>query len=96
MDQRGGVKAQLRPIFTTSDGSRIVGYLPAGVVVWGGLGKLFDHWLGTSYLTPCGLVLGSVLAMYLVIHHCVVQPRAEFVAPDHSDAHGSAQEKAIS
>lgn len=69
MDQGSGARTQLRPAFSAADGGRIVGYLPAGVLVWGGLGKLVDHLTGASYFTPIGLALGLVLATYLVIHY---------------------------
>lgn len=63
-------EAQQRPFSAVSDSSKVVGYLPAGVLIWGGLGKLFDHLFGTSFLTPLGLALGFLLGMYLVLHHC--------------------------
>ena len=85
MDQSGGEKAQLRRAFTTSDGSRVVGYLPAGIIVWGGIGLLLDNWLDTGFFTPIGLALGSSLALFLVIHHCVRRPAPEFSAPEDRD-----------
>ena len=95
MDQRGGEKAQLRRALATSDGSRIVGYLPAGVIVWGGIGLLLDHWLGTGFFTPVGLALGLSLAVYLVIHVCVRRPAPEFAAPEPRDEQ-PVQEEAVS
>jgi F0F1-type ATP synthase assembly protein I len=44
----------------------VIGYLVSGLVVWAGLGALADHWLGTSFLLPIGLVLGMALGLYLV------------------------------
>lgn len=95
MDQRGGEKAQLMRAFSTSDGSRVVGYLPAGIIVWGGIGLLLDHWLGMGIFTPIGLALGLSLAVYLVIHHCVLRPAPEFAAPRDGDEE-PVQEKAVS
>lgn len=70
MVEERAADAQQRPFSAASDGSKVVGYLPAGVVIWGGLGKLLDHLFGTSFLTPLGLALGFLLGMYLVLHHC--------------------------
>jgi ATP synthase protein I len=44
----------------------VVGYLVSGLVVWGGLGALADHFFGTSFFLPIGLVLGTVLGVTLV------------------------------
>lgn len=41
--------------------------LIAGVLVWGGLGWLADHYLGTSFLLPIGIVLGAGLGCYMII-----------------------------
>jgi F0F1-type ATP synthase assembly protein I len=41
--------------------------LLAGIVVWGGVGKLLDRWLGFANLfTPIGMILGLGAAIYLV------------------------------
>lgn len=44
-----------------------VGYLVSGPALYGGLGWLLDRWLDVSFLLPVGVVLGSVLGMYLLI-----------------------------
>jgi ATP synthase protein I len=44
----------------------VVGYLVSALVVWGGLGALADHFFGTEFFLPIGLVLGMVLGLYLV------------------------------
>jgi F0F1-type ATP synthase assembly protein I len=95
MDQPGGEKAQLIRAFSPRDGSRVVGYLPAGILVWGSIGLLLDHWFGTMVFTPVGLALGLSLAVYLVIHHCVLRPAPEFAAPGDRDEE-PVQEKAVS
>jgi len=77
MDQGSGSKSQSLSAMPTSNGSHIVGYLPAGVVVWGGIGILLDSWLGTSFLTPAGLVLGWVLGCYLTYIRVVRTPRSD-------------------
>jgi ATP synthase protein I len=42
-------------------------YLISGVVFYGGLGWLGDHFLGTRFLVPVGIVLGAGFGIYLVI-----------------------------
>jgi ATP synthase protein I len=66
MDEGSVVGPTQEPTFSATQGGSVVGYLPAGIVIWGGLGMLLDRWLGTEFLTPVGLVIGFVLAMYLV------------------------------
>jgi F0F1-type ATP synthase assembly protein I len=77
MDQGSSADEQSRRAFSSADGGRIVGYLPAGVILWGGLGKLLDHWTDSTFFTPIGLALGLVLGTYLVIHRCVRIPQME-------------------
>ena len=77
MDQGSSVDEQSRPAFSSADGHRIVGYLPAGVIFWGGLGKLLDHWTDSTFFTPIGLALGLILGTFLVIHRCVRIPQME-------------------
>ena len=49
----------------------IVGYLLAGLGVWGGIGFGLDHWLHVSYLLPIGLLLGAGASLYLVwLRYC--------------------------
>ena len=40
-------------------GLRVLSYLIAGVLVYGGLGWVGDHYLGTSFLLPIGIMLGA-------------------------------------
>ncbi|MFI6501057.1 AtpZ/AtpI family protein [Nonomuraea typhae] len=44
----------------------IPSYLLAGMAIYGGAGWLLDRWLGLSALFPIGVVVGVVLAAYLV------------------------------
>ncbi|WP_157249908.1 AtpZ/AtpI family protein [Nonomuraea typhae] len=44
----------------------IPSYLLAGMAIYGGAGWLLDRWLGLSALFPIGVVVGVVLAGYLV------------------------------
>jgi len=94
MDEDNAVGRPKKPTFTATEGGSVVGYLPAGIVIWGGLGKLLDHLLGTEYLTPLGLVIGSVLAMYLVYLYVVRRPAPVLeqqgvgIGPDRSEEKG--------
>jgi ATP synthase protein I len=44
----------------------IFGYLLSGLLFWGGVGYAGDKWLGTTYLTLIGLLVGMGGALYLV------------------------------
>ncbi|BAK36035.1 hypothetical protein MLP_30210 [Microlunatus phosphovorus NM-1] len=46
---------------------RVLSYLLAGVALYGGLGWLADHLLGTGFLLPVGIVLGAAAAAYTII-----------------------------
>jgi len=59
----------------------VAGYLPAGIVLFGGLGVLLDHWLGVSFLTPLGLVVGAAVGGYLVYVRVVREPKTAPAAP---------------
>lgn len=48
-------------------GMRVLSYLLAGVALYGGLGWLADHLLGTGFLLPVGIVLGAAAAVYTII-----------------------------
>jgi hypothetical protein len=47
-------------------GWTVMAYLLAGPLLYGGLGRLLDHWLGTSFITPLGVVGGMALAVYVI------------------------------
>jgi len=45
-----------------------VGYLMAGIGVWGFLGWLVDHWLGVKGIfLSIGMVLGAAGGIYLIV-----------------------------
>jgi len=45
---------------------RAVAYLLTGPLIYGGLGALLDHWLGTSWLVGVGIVGGMALSIYYI------------------------------
>jgi F0F1-type ATP synthase assembly protein I len=52
---------------SSNPGWTIISLLVSGMLVWGGVGWLVDHWLGTTTIfLPIGLILGLVAALYLV------------------------------
>ena len=44
----------------------VFGYFVAGIGFYGGVGWLLDHYLGTSFLLPVGILVGLALALFLV------------------------------
>jgi ATP synthase protein I len=48
-------------------GMRVLSYLISGVGFYGFLGWLGDHFLGTGFLLPIGIVLGAGLGCYVII-----------------------------
>ena len=49
-------------------GWAVVGYLLAGMAVWGFVGWLFDHWLHLRGIAiAIGVVLGAAGGIYLVV-----------------------------
>lgn len=48
-------------------GMRVLSYLISGVIFYGALGWVGDHFLHTSFLLPIGIVLGAALGIYLTI-----------------------------
>lgn len=46
--------------------TKITGYLLAGPLVYGLVGWGLDHWWGTSFLLPVGIVGGLALSLYLI------------------------------
>lgn len=48
-------------------GMKIVADMLAGMLVYGGLGWVGDHFLGTKFLMAIGLVLGLALGTYVVV-----------------------------
>jgi ATP synthase protein I len=48
-------------------GMRVLSYLISGVAFYGFLGWVGDHFLGTGFLLPIGIVLGAGLGCYVII-----------------------------
>ena len=50
-----------------NQGMRVLSYLISGVLVYGLLGWLGDHYLGTRFLLPVGIVGGAALGVFVII-----------------------------
>jgi ATP synthase protein I len=48
-------------------GMRVLSYLISGVIFYGALGWVGDHFLHTSFLLPIGIIVGAGLGIYLTI-----------------------------
>lgn len=46
--------------------TKVVGYLLAGPLLYGGIGWALDLWLGIGFLLPVGVLLGFALSLYLI------------------------------
>lgn len=57
-----------------NQGMQVLSYLIAGIVAYGFLGWLGDHFLGTSFLLPIGIVAGAGLSIYVVIRRFLGEP----------------------
>jgi len=55
----------------------IVSLLLAGILAWGGIGWLLDHFLGTAFFLPFGIIVGAAGSMYLVIKRFGSAPPAK-------------------
>ncbi len=44
----------------------VVSYLISGPVMFAGIGWALDHWLGTAFFVPMGVLTGMAVALYLV------------------------------
>lgn len=51
----------------TDQGLRVLSYLIAGMVFYGGLGWIGDQLLKTRFLLPIGIILGMAGAIFLII-----------------------------
>lgn len=51
----------------SGDGLVVLSYVLAGLIFYGGLGWLGDHFLNTRILLPLGLALGLALSIYMII-----------------------------
>ena len=52
---------------STEDGMVVLSYILAGLLFYGVLGWLGDHYWKTSWLLPLGLILGLVTSIYMII-----------------------------
>lgn len=50
-----------------NQGMRVLSYLISGVLVYGLLGWLGDHYLGTVFLLPIGIICGAGFGVYVII-----------------------------
>ena len=48
-------------------GWAVTGTLISGMAVWGGVGWLLDRWLGILFFAPAGILLGTAVAIWLVV-----------------------------
>lgn len=62
-------------------GMRVLSYLIAGVLLYGGLGWLGDHYLGTHFLLPIGIVGGAAGGCYVIIRRYGQVPEVGLTAP---------------
>jgi F0F1-type ATP synthase assembly protein I len=63
-------------------GMRVLSYLISGVLLYGALGWVGDHFLHTSFLLPVGIVLGAAFGIYTTIRRLSV---SEGLAPTADD-----------
>ncbi|MDO5683896.1 MAG: hypothetical protein Q4G46_13845 [Propionibacteriaceae bacterium] len=63
----GNVPSATKGTGTTEQGYRVLSYLLAGLLFYGGLGWLGDHFLHTTFLLPVGIVVGTALSVILII-----------------------------
>jgi F0F1-type ATP synthase assembly protein I len=52
-------------------GMRALSYLISGVLLYGGLGWVGDHFLHTRFLVPIGIVLGAAFGIYTMIRRLI-------------------------
>ena len=86
MTERSAASQRRVDSWRTSDqGYNVLAYLLAGPLLYGGLGWVADHFLGTVFLLPVGIVGGMGLAVYTVWLRYGTQadrsPGAEQAAP---------------
>ena len=53
-------------------GMRVLSYLISGVLLYGALGWVGDHFLHTRFLLPIGIVLGAAFGIYTIIRRLSV------------------------
>ena len=70
----GGSKTGPGPDKAAMDqGMRALSYLISGVLLYGALGWVGDHFLHTNFLLPIGIVVGAALGIYVVIRRLFVE-----------------------
>ncbi|MDO5082575.1 hypothetical protein EII34_00815 [Arachnia propionica] len=67
MGTRPETKEQPAQRGSTEDGMVVLSYILAGLLFYGGLGWLGDHYWKTSWLLPLGLIIGLVTSIYMII-----------------------------
>lgn len=60
-----------------------------GMLFWGGVGWLLDHWWGTHFATPIGVILGMALGVYAVVMRFGREPQRDAERPKDPAAAGS-------
>ena len=48
-------------------GMRIVSFLLVGMICYGGLGWVVDHFAGTQFGVPVGLLFGTAVSLWVII-----------------------------
>ena len=66
-DRRGSAQGPGPDKTAMDQGMRALSYLISGVLLYGALGWVGDHFLHTSFLLPIGIVVGAGLGVYLTI-----------------------------
>lgn len=61
------VPSAMKDFKGSEDGLRVLSYLIAGPLLYGGLGWLGDHFWHTAFLVPVGIVVGMTLSVIMVI-----------------------------
>lgn len=49
------------------EGWAVLGSLISGLILFGGLGLILDHWWGIRVMAPVGAILGMALGIYAVV-----------------------------
>lgn len=74
-----------------NQGMQVLSYLIAGVLLYGGLGWLGDHYLGTGFLLPVGIVLGAGFGIYLVVKRFGAEARGADAGPEGGQARSASR-----
>lgn len=53
--------------FNADEGMRVLSYILAGLIFYGGLGWIGDYLLHTGFLLPTGLIIGLGLSLFVII-----------------------------